>query len=196
MKRSTLIGAGLAAGLLVSITVSAPAFAGPVEIVPWEGSETIVHEVGEEDWCDPEVVDFEVTEVFEGRGIDRITTQKDGIIRFAGVYHVVSAYSANGKTFVVESHGNSREQKIVDNGDGTLTIWFRDAFKSTVWIDGEFLFHDSGSGSGAVLIDYNDTPNFPDDDVFLGFAEEPVNHGRIDTIDRDFCEDLAIYLGD
>jgi hypothetical protein len=103
---------------------------------------------------------------------------------------------ANGKTFVVESHGNSRDHKIVDNGDGTLTIWFKDAFKSTVWIDGEFLFHDFGSGSGAVLIDHNGTPTFPDDDVFLGFVEDPVNHGRLDTIDRDFCEDLAIYLGD
>ena len=39
-------------------------------------------------------------------------------------------------------------------------------------------------------------PTFPDDDIFLGFVEEPVSHGRIDTIDRDFCEDLAIYLGD
>ena len=58
MKRSTLIGGGLAAGLLMSMTVAAPAFAGPVQIFPWEESETIVHEVGEEDWCDPEVVDF------------------------------------------------------------------------------------------------------------------------------------------
>jgi len=196
MKRSTLIGGGLAAGLLVSMTVAAPAFAGPVQIFPWEESETIVHEVGEEDWCDPEVVDFEVTEYFEGRGIDRITTQKDGIIRFAGLYDVVSEYTANGKTFTIESQGNSRDHKIVDNGDGTLTIYFKDAFKSTVWIDGEFLFHDSGSGSGAFLIDHNGTPTFPDDDIFLGFAEDPVNHGRIDTADRDFCEDLAIYLGD
>ena len=196
MKRSTLVGGGIALGFLLTTTVSAPAFAGPVQIIPWEDSFTVVHAVGEEDWCPADIVDFPVTEDFEGRGIDRITTEKDGIIRFAGLYDVLSAYSANGKTFVVESHGNGRDHKIVDNGDGTLTIWFKDSFKSTVWIDGEFLFHDSGINSGAFLVDTNGTPTNPDDDEFLGFVEDPVAHGRIDTIDRDFCEDLAIYLGD
>ena len=196
MKRSPFIG-GAAIGLMLALGVAAPAFAGPVEIVPWEDpGGTVVLEVGEEEWCPADVVDFAVTYSWEASGIDRITTQKNGIIRFASTFNAVDTYSANGKTFVIESKGNARDHKIIDNGDGTLTIWFKDAFKSTAWIDGEFLFHDSGSGSGAVLIDHNGTPTFPDDDVFLGFVEDPVNHGRLDTIDRDFCEDLAIYLGD
>jgi len=195
MKRSTLIG-GVVAGLLLSTTIASPAHAGPVEIIPWEDSFETVHAVGEEDWCDPEVVDFEVAQSWEGSGVDRITTQKDGIVRFAGVHKSVDAYTANGKTFVVESVGNSRDHKIVDNGDGTLTIWIKDSFKSTASIDGELLFHDSGINSGAILVDYNGTLSNPDDDVFLGIAEDFVAHGRVDTIDRDFCEDLAIYLGD
>ena len=195
MKRSTLIG-GVAAGLLLTTTIASPAYAGPVETIPWEDSFQTVHAVGEEDWCDPEVVDFEVAESWEGSGVDRITTQKDGIIRFAGVHKSVDTFAANGKTFVIDSLGNSRDQKIVDNGDGTLTIWVKDVFKSTAWIDGEFLFHDSGINSGAILIDYNGTLSNPDDDVFLGVAEDFVAHGRIDTLDRDFCEDLAIFLGD
>ena len=112
------------------------------------------------------------------------------------MYKSVATYTANGKTFVVEAQGNGRDHEIVDNGDGTLTIWVKELFKSTVWLDGEFLFHDSGINSGAILVDYNGTLSDPDDDVFLGVAEDFVAHGRVDTLDRDFCEDIALYLGD
>ena len=195
MNRSTLIG-GVAAGLLLTTTLASPAYAGPVEVIPWEDSYETVHAVGEAEWCDPEVVDFEVAESWEGSGIDRITTEEDGILRFASVYKSVATYTANGKTFVVEAQGNGRDHEIVDNGDGTLTIWVKESFKSTVWLDGEFLFHDSGINSGAILVDYNGTLSDPDDDVFLGVAEDFVAHGRVDTLDRDFCEDIALYLGD
>jgi len=195
MNRSTLIG-GVAAGLLLTTTFASPAYAEPVQIIPWEDSFETVHTVGEEEWCDPEVVDFEVAESWTGSGIDRITTEKDGILRFASVYKSVATYTANGKTFVVEAQGNGRDQKIVDNGDGTLTIWVKESFKSTVSLDGGFLFHDSGMNSGAILVDYNGTLSNPDDDVFLGVAEDFVAHGRVDTLDRDFCEDIALYLGD
>jgi hypothetical protein len=195
MKRSTLVG-GIAVGFILAITVPAPAFAGPVQVTPWADSFTIVHEVGEEGWCDPEIVDFEVTETFEGRGIDRITTQPDGIIRYAGTYRVQSTYTADGSDFVVETHGNTRDTEIVDNGDGTLTIWFKDATTTKVWFDGTFLFHDSGLVEGASLVDHNGTPTIPDDDEFLGPVGEIGLHGHFDTADRDFCEDIAIYLGD
>ena len=195
MNRSTLIG-GVAAGLLLTTTLASPAYAGPVEVIPWEDSYETVHLVGEEEWCDPDVVDFEVAESWEGSGIDRVTTEEDGILRFASVYKSVATYTANGKTFVVEAQGNGRDHEIVDNGDGTLTIWVKESFKSTVWLDGEFLFHDSGINSGAILVDYNGTLSDPDDDVFLGVAEDFVAHGRVDTLDRDFCEDIALYLGD
>ncbi len=195
MKRSTLIG-GMAVGFALAMTVSAPAFASPVQIIPWEESFTEVLEVGAEDWCPPDVVDFDVTFSVEAAGKDRIYTQRDGILRFAGTFKAVEMYSANGKTFMIESQGNRRDHKIVDNGDGTLTIWFKDSVKSTVSIDGEFLFHDSGLAEGAFLVDHNGTPTFPDDDEFIGGVEEPQFHGRSDTAGRDFCEDIALYLGD
>ncbi len=166
-----------------------------MQIIPWEDSFTVVHEVGDEDWCPPDIVDFDVTESFEGSGIDRITTQKDGIIRFAGTFTAVNTYSANGKNFVVESHGNTRDTEIVDNGDGTLTISFKDATATKVWLDGTFLFHDTGLVEGAFLVDHNGTPTIPEDDEFLGPAGEIGLHGRFDTEDRDFCEDIAVFLG-
>ena len=193
MKRSILIG-GVGVGFMLSMTVSAPAFAGPVEIFPWEDSFTVVHEVGEEGWCPPDVVDFEVTETFDGSGIDRITTQKDGLIRFAGTYRSVTSYSANGSTLLAESHGNVRDTEIVDNGDGTLTISFKDATATKVWLDGTFLFQDTGLVEGAFLVDHNGTPTIPDDDEGLGPVGEIGLHGRFDTADRDFCEDIAFYL--
>jgi hypothetical protein len=193
MKRSTLIG-GLAIGFALAMTVSAPASASPVQIIPWEESFTEVLEVGEEDWCPPDIVDFDVTYSLDGGGIDRITTQHDGILRFAGTFKAVETYSANGKTFMIESQGNRRDHRIVDNGDDTLTIQFKNSVKSTVSIDGEFLFHDSGLDEGAFLVDHNGTPAFPDDDIFLGVIGEPQFHGRSDTVGRDFCEDIAFYL--
>jgi len=181
---------------MLSMAVAAPASAGPVQITPWEDSFTVVHAVGEEGWCPPDVVDFEVTESFDGSGVDRVTTQRDGLIRFAGTYHSDTTYSANGKTLLAESHGNYRDTEVVDNGDGTLTVWFKDATATQVSLDGAFLFHDSGLVQGAGLADHNGTPTDPDDDEFIGFAEEIALHGRFDTGDRDFCEDIATYLGD
>ena len=195
MKHTALIGGGLAAGFLVSLAMPAPAFAGPVEINPWEDSFQTVHEVGDQNWCPPDVVDFPVAENWEGNGIDRITTQRDGLIRFAATYETTTTYSANGHTFVIESHGNIRDHKIADNGDGTLTIWFKDSTHSNAWLDGAFLFHDSGLVAGSVLVDHNGTPGFPDDDVFLGDNGDVRSHGRFDTDGRDFCEDVAEFLG-
>ena len=193
MKRSTLIG-GLAVGLALALTVSAPASATPVQIIPWEESFTEVLKVGAENWCPPDVVDFDVTYSVDAGGIDRIYTQRDGILRFAGTFKAVETYSANGKTFMIESQGNRRDHKIVDNGDGTLTIDFKDATSTKIWLDGVFLFHDTGLVEGAFLADHNGTPTDPDDDEGIGPVGEIGLHGRFDTADRDFCEDIAFYL--
>lgn len=193
MKRSSLI-CGAAVGIMLGVGVSTPAFAGPVQIIPWEGSFTVVHEVGEEGWCPADVVDFAVTESAVASGKDRITTQKDGLIRIAGTYQVVRTYSANEKSLVAETHGNYRDTAVVDNGDGTLTISFKDATATEIRLDGAFLFHDTGLVDGTVLVDDNGTPT-PDDDEVLGPVGETALHGRFDTGDRDFCEDIATFLG-
>ena len=195
MKRSTLFG-GIAVGFMLSMTIAAPAFASPVQIIPWEDSFTIVHEVGEEGWCPPDVVDFAVTESAVASGKDRVTTQKDGLIRFAGTYRVERTYSANDTALLAETHGNYRDAAVVDNGDGTLTISFKDATATKTWLDGAFLFHDTGLVEGDVLVDHNGTPTDPDDDENLGPVGAIGLHGRFDTGDRDFCEDIAMFLGD
>jgi hypothetical protein len=194
MKRSMMIG-GIAVAAALTMAAPAPAFAGPVQIVPWEDIGSDVKEVGEEDWCPADVVDFEVAHSWEASGIDRITTDRNGLVRFAGTFERVNTYSANGKTFVENIHGNTRQHEVVDNGDGTLTIFFKDSVHVTVWLDGEFLFHDSGLVEGAALFDHNGTPSDPTDDTFLGPGGDFELHGRFDTGERDFCEDIATFLG-
>jgi hypothetical protein len=194
MKRSMIIG-GIAVAAALTMAAPAPAFAGPVQIVPWEDSGSEVHEVGDDDWCPPEIVDFEVAQSWESSGIDRIKTDRNGLLHFAGTFHVVDTYTANGKTFVTDARGNGRDHKVVDNGDGTLTIWVKQTIMATAWLDGEFLFRDAGLSEGAVLIDYNGTLTNPDDDTFIDVVEDFEAHGRFDTGERDFCEDVATFLG-
>jgi len=71
-----------------------------------------------------------------------------------------------------------------------------DATSTKVWLDGAFLFHDTGLVEGAFLVDHNGTPTDPDDDEFIEVDGQIGFHGRFDTEDRDFCEDIATYLGD
>jgi hypothetical protein len=194
MKRSLIIG-GIAVAAVLTMAVPAPAFADPVQIVPWEDSDSVVHDVGEEGWCPAEVVDFEVAQSWEASGIDRIETDRNGVVSFAATFERVNTYSANGKTLREDLHGNARDHKIVDNGDGTLTIWFKNSLHAMIWLDGEFLFHDSGLVEGAILIDYNGTLSDPENDIFLGPVEDAESHGRFDTGERDFCEDIATFLG-
>jgi hypothetical protein len=194
MMRSMIIG-GFAVAAALTMAVPTPAFAGPVQIIPFEDSDSGVHEVGEEGWCPAEVVAFDVDFSSEASGIERIKTGRDGLVRFAATFEGMDTFSANGKTFVIEFHGNARDHKVVDNGDGTLTIFFKDSVHSTASLDGEFLFHDSGLVEGAFLIDHNGTPSDPDDDTDLGPVGDFELHGRFDTGERDFCEDIATFLG-
>jgi hypothetical protein len=195
MKLSMIIG-GIAVAGVLTMAAPAPAFAGAVQVVPWEDSGSVVNEVGAEGWCPPEIVDFEVAQSWEASGTDRIRTGHDGLVYFVGsTFERVDTYSANGKTLVNDAHGINRDHKVVDNGNGTLTISFRQSVEVTVWLDDEFLFRDSGLVEGAVLIDYNVTLSDPEDDIFLGPVGDVELHGRFDTGERDFCEDIATYLG-
>ena len=87
-----------------------------------------------------------------------------------------------------------KDFKIVDNGDGTLTVetlgaggdkWFSSA--------GQLRFLDTGTVRYAALVDHAGTPSDPYDDLFLedlGLTREST--GRNDTENRDFCEDFHL----
>jgi hypothetical protein len=104
----------------------------------------------------------------------------------------------------LESHGtytnvftaNSKDQTIVDNGDGTITITVFAAGGSRFYDkDGNFVLKDPGGIRFAFDIDYNGTPGNPDDDVDVDGSFHLVrpSTGNSDFSDRDFCADLLEF---
>ena len=81
-----------------------------------------------------------------------------------------------------------RDQRIVVNDDGTLTITFRVTFNETDYNpDGSVRFRSAGQDTVHVVVDANGTPGDPEDDIvvsedYLGFTG---HDGRAGT---DFCE--------
>jgi hypothetical protein len=101
-----------------------------------------------------------------------------------------------GGTFTEVFANNSRDHKIVDNGDGTITITefasggFR-AYDQT----GKLVLKDPGSIRFAFDVDYNGTPGNPDDDVEIDGSFRIIREstGRNDTQGGDFCADLVRF---
>lgn len=192
-RRTSIIG--LAAAAALTLVFPSPAFAAPGQVEHWEDEGSNVLEVGAEDWCPADVVDFEVTHSWVGSGVERISADRNGILHFANTFKWVDTFSANGSTFVLDRHGHGRDHEIVDNGDGTLTIWFKESVRTNVLVDGEKVLHNAGLAEGELLVDHGGTPGDPDDDEFIAEVDFQL-HGRWDTADRDFCADIALFLGD
>jgi hypothetical protein len=104
---------------------------------------------------------------------------------------------ANNKSYTGVFNFINKDQKVTDNGDGTLTILVM-ATGSEKWYgpDGKLLFNDPGQTRFEVLIDHGGTPTDPSDDEFitdLGVVKGST--GRNDLDGRDFCEDIHEFIG-
>jgi hypothetical protein len=88
-----------------------------------------------------------------------------------------------------------KDQSVVDNGDGTLTITVMGAgSEKSYGPDGAYLFNNPGQIRWQVLIDNGGTPADPFDDEFvadLGIVKGST--GRNDTEGRDFCADMREF---
>jgi hypothetical protein len=160
-----------------------------------------IHESGSEiieDFCDVADLnvrvewDFYVNLTFNQRG-------KDKIAYFTGNVHGSSVWTnlATGKTLTEVLNFVDKDQKITDNGDGTLTILVMAAGSQKVYgPDGKLLFNDPGQIRYEVLIDHNGTPSDPSDDEFLEFlGMVKGSTGRNDLQGRDLCEDIQTFTG-
>ena len=183
---------GLVGVLMSSMAVSAQA-------KPLERER--IHEVGSEvfeDFCDIE--GLTVLEQFE-RHINIIFNQRgeDKLAYFTGTIHGWTSFTnvANDKTLTLVDNFVDKDQKVTDNGDGTLTILVLAAGSSKVYgPDGKLLFNDPGQTRFEVLIDHNGTPSDPSDDEFLEFlGVVKGSTGRNDLEGRDFCEDIQTFIG-
>lgn len=147
------------------------------------------------DFC--QNVDFLV--LFEGkiRGFTLIKTKGSGPFPyFAETHRFDETYTnlENGKSLRIVTRGRSADQRIVDNGDGTITLTVKDTgVRRIIGPDGQRLV-ESGQFAARIVIDYNGTPSDPEDDTLLSF-EDIKQTGRNDLAELDFCDLLVTFLG-
>jgi hypothetical protein len=109
---------------------------------------------------------------------------------------VVTTNLATGGTYTNVFTANSKDQTIVDNGDGTITITVFASGGSRYYDkDGNFVLKDPGEVRFAFDIDYMGTPGNPDDDELVADSFRLVRSstGNSDFSDRDFCADLLEF---
>lgn len=108
----------------------------------------------------------------------------------------VTTNLSTGGTFTNVFTGNSKDQTIVDNGDGTITITVFASGGSRYYdTDGNLVLKDPGEVRFAFDVYYNNTPGNPDDDVEVpdSFRVVRSSTGNSDFSDRDFCADLVEF---
>jgi hypothetical protein len=102
----------------------------------------------------------------------------------------------NGGTFTLVQAASRADHKIVDNGDGTITIYQYAAGGARYYdTNGKLVLKDPGAIRFAFEVDYNGTPGNPDDDreVEGSFRVIRPSTGRNDTDGRDFCADVREF---
>jgi hypothetical protein len=194
--RLALYGA-VAVGALISLTVAAPSSAQQLfhEHFSFTDSHIEQDEHGS-DFC-PDI-EFLVRYDAEVRGLDMGKLKGNNPFPyFSSNFKANEIYTnlENGKTFRLATVGRDNDQRIVDNGDGTISITFKHVGRTHAYgPDGRRLFSDSGQFLAQAVVDYNGTPGDPDDDVEISF-EVLKAVGHLGTEGRDFCEDLQLFLG-
>lgn len=109
---------------------------------------------------------------------------------------VVTTNLETGGTYTNIFTANSKDQTIVDNGDGTITITVFASGGSRFYdTNGNFVLKDPGAVRFAFDINYMGTPGNPDDDEFVegSFRIVRPSTGNSDFSDRDFCADLLEF---
>jgi hypothetical protein len=111
---------------------------------------------------------------------------------------VVTTNLNTGGTYTNVFTANSKDQTIVNNGDGTITITVFASGGSRFYdTNGKLVLRDPGEVRFAFDIDYNGTPGDPEDDVEIpdSFRLVRGSTGNSDLSDRDFCADLVAFTG-
>jgi len=182
----------LIAGLLIAgaVLASAPATAKPID----KGH---FHDVftGQVYDCDgtpaQDSVDVSGNFLFNQRGSSPFPYYRESVHG-----SVVTTNLDTGGTYTNVFTSNSRDHKIVDNGDGTITITSFGSGGSRFYdSEGNFVLKDPGQVEFAVDIDYNGTPGDPDDDIEVpnSFRIVRSSTGNSDFSGRDFCADLVAF---
>jgi hypothetical protein len=109
---------------------------------------------------------------------------------------IVDTNLNTGGTFTQILTANSKDQTIVDNGDGTITITVFAAGGARYYDqNGKLVLKDPGEVRFAFDVDYNGTPGDPSDDQEVpdSFRLVRESTGLNQTEGRDFCADLVEF---
>jgi hypothetical protein len=125
------------------------------------------------------------------------THGQDGLVYFSANVHGKTVFTNldTGGTYTNVYNFLDKDLKVVDNGDGTLTITIAST-GSFKWYDadGNRVFKGAGNFRFQITVDHGGTPTDPSDDVEIdgSFVELKVA-GQDQTAGRDFCADLAEF---
>jgi hypothetical protein len=121
---------------------------------------------------------------------------RDGLVYFGFNLKVTDVVTnlANGNSVTSSATVRDKDQRVTDNGDGTLTILVLTTGNEVLYgEDGKVIARNPGQVRFEFLIDHGGTPTDPSDDEFLEFlGVVKESTGRND----DFCEAaVPILLG-
>lgn len=181
MKFPRILAVALAG--VVSMALAGPAGAQPLERGTFHEEFTEVVE----DFCDVSGLTVQLDSVVDGRfllnrhGPDGLAYALE-LIQLADTWTNID----NGNTITVRERTVFKDQRVTDNGDGTLTILVLGTGNFTVYgQDGKAIARNPGQVRFEVLVDDGGTPDDPFDDEFIEFLGlVKGSTGRND----DFCE--------
>jgi len=180
-RRSHVFAALSATALCAPLLLHVPASARLVE------SNTIHEEYTftAEDWCDVEGLDVLVSGTHDVK-YHAVSQGKDGLVHFGGRDYVDETHTANGVTTRFVLNSPSRDLKVTDNGDGTLTIEVLATGNATLYgPSGKAIARNPGQVRFRFDVDHGGTPTDPSDDTEIEGSFEQIkgSTGRSD----DFC---------
>jgi hypothetical protein len=125
------------------------------------------------------------------------TRGSDGLVYFSANVHGTTTFTNldTQKTYTNVYSFTDRDQRVTDNGDGTLTITVANqGFDRWYDSDGRLLFVSAGTFWFQVMVDDGGTPTDPSDDEEIEDSFVGVKEAGVDpTAGRDFCADLALF---
>lgn len=186
-RRRGAIAAATAAALAASVVVAPSATARPLENVRFTEEESFT----DTNFCDAGV-SVQVDSTAEVHVL--FNSRKPGTAPyFKANVGAVTTYTGPGGVVTEHVRVVDKDQKITDNGDGTMTILVLATGNAVAYDEsGKAIARNPGQVRYEVLIDYGADITDPSDDTFLeflGFVKEST--GRTD----DFCAAVLPIIG-
>jgi hypothetical protein len=183
-----------AVALVLAGSIPASAAGEPIiENTHLQASYTHIEQEAHSGWCPqvPSPVEASGTISF---GFLTRTQGPGGVWYFSGHRSSRDVYTNldDGRTLTIKSTFRFADGRIVDNGDGTITIHAADTLSTVVFAGSTQVGQEAGRLAYTVVIDTMGTPG-PDDDVLVSEEDhEPTGHFALEGID---CTTFERYLG-